>query len=286
MDAHLTWHRTRVQGRSASYGQAGEGPPLVFLHGWGLAHHAYKRGLKRLVRDLGLRVLAPALPGFGGTADLPGESFSMAGYGDWVADFLETVGVDEPVYLVGHSFGGGVAISTAHRHTDKVRFLVLVNSIGGSKWSAERKMRDRPLWDWGVHFPADMMAKGEYRRLLPVIFEDAVSNLVRNPRALWRVANLARRADLTEELADLKRQQVPLLALWGDHDRIITESAFRDLCLACGADGEVIDGSHSWLLSDPDAFGQVMTNVVQVAQVANRQAEKERRERLTDPASP
>jgi pimeloyl-ACP methyl ester carboxylesterase len=121
-----------------------------------------------------------------------------------------------------------------------------------------------------------MMSLGGYRRMIPLILEDALPNMLRNPSALWRVGNLARIADLTGELADLKKWKVPVLVLWGDHDQIITEASFRDLCMAIGAKGEVIDGSHSWLLADPDAFGQVMTNVVQVAKVAKRQKEKER----------
>ena len=279
MQYHLAWRQTTVQGRRACYGEAGDGPPLVFLHGWGLAHHSYKRALKRLVRDLGVRVLAPALPGFGGTADLPRREFSMTGYADWVRAFLDACGVEDPVFLVGHSFGGGVAIATAHRHTALVRSLVLVNAVGGSKWGLTRQVRD--LWDWGVHFPLDMMAKATYRRLLPVFLEDVVANVVRNPRALLKVGNLARTADLSAELADLKARQLPIMVLWGDHDRLVSEHSFRDLCLACGSDGEVIDGSHYWLISDPDAFGQVMTNVVGVATVAIDRAERERRRRRT-----
>src|SRR5690242_14795292 len=84
---HLVWKRAVVQGRPALYGVAGEGLPVLFIHGWGLGQHAYKRALKRLVH-LGCRVFAPALPGFGGTPDLPSESFSIKGYGEWVADFV------------------------------------------------------------------------------------------------------------------------------------------------------------------------------------------------------
>ena len=59
---HLVWKRTRVAGRTASYGVAGVGLPVLFLHGWALSQHSYKRALKRLVR-LGCQVFAPALPG-------------------------------------------------------------------------------------------------------------------------------------------------------------------------------------------------------------------------------
>lgn len=67
----LDWKQTTVDGRAAEYGEAGTGSPAVFLHGWGLDHKVYKRALSRLVRA-GLHVHAPALPGFGGTAALPG----------------------------------------------------------------------------------------------------------------------------------------------------------------------------------------------------------------------
>ena len=62
----LTWKRIKVGTGSAMYGEAGTGSPVLFLHGWGLDHKVYKRALSRLVAT-GVRVLAPALPGFGGT---------------------------------------------------------------------------------------------------------------------------------------------------------------------------------------------------------------------------
>ena len=104
----------QVDGRPASYGVAGDGPPIVFLHGWGLSHRTYRHGLERLVGH-GVRVLAPALPGFAGTAPLPDGSFTLQGYAEWVAAFLDEYGVDEPVTLIGHSLGGGVALHAGQR---------------------------------------------------------------------------------------------------------------------------------------------------------------------------
>ena len=60
--------QTVVQGRPAVYRSVGDGPPLVFLHGWSLGSHSYRRCLAALAAH-GRQVLAPALPGFGGTAD-------------------------------------------------------------------------------------------------------------------------------------------------------------------------------------------------------------------------
>ena len=263
---HLVWKRTTVDGRTALYGVAGEGTPVLFLHGWGLGQHSYKRALKRLVR-MGTRVYAPALPGFGGTPDLPSRDFSFDGYADWVDQFLDAVKVDEPVFVVGHSFGGGVAIQFAHDFAERVRTLVLINSVGGSAWG-KGKMADRPLWDWGLHFPADILGRKQLTTVLPVILEDALPNLLRNPRAIIKVANLARTADLRDELEDLKARELPIVILWGDQDGIIPRASFDDLCAAIGRAGEVVAGNHSWLLADPDAFGEVMTNVLSVAELA------------------
>ena len=114
---------TVVNGRPAFYGEAGSGPGILFLHGWGLDHKAYKRALSRLVRA-GLHVYAPALPGFGRTAGLKDRPIGLSSYGDWVATFLDAVGVTSPVLVMGHSFGGGVAVTLAHDHPDHVRALV------------------------------------------------------------------------------------------------------------------------------------------------------------------
>ena len=264
----LTWKRTEVDGRTALYGEAGEGPPVLFLHGWGLDHKAYKRSLSRLV-TAGVHVFAPALPGFGGTAALPRDAADLTGFVAWVEHFLDQVGVTEPALIMGHSFGGGVAIRFAHDHMDRTRALVLVNSIGGSAWthkgSTIRSMAERPLWDWGIHLPADIFPTRQARKVLPVIVAEALPNLLRDPRAFWSAAGVARRADLTIELDELRKRGVPVVVLWGRSDQIITQDSFEAMCLALGRPHVItVPGTHSWLIADPDAFGEVMTNVLDV----------------------
>jgi len=264
----LEWKQTEVDGRTAVYGEAGSGAPALFLHGWGLDHKAYKRALSRLVHA-GLHVYAPALPGFGGTAGLPDLSDGLGEYADWVAAFLDAVGVGSPVLAMGHSFGGGVAVKLAHGHPHHVRALVLINSVGGSAWahtgSTVRSMAERPLWDWGIHFPADLFPVRQARRVLPVIMAEGVPNLLRDPRSFFRAAGIARRADLTVELDELRQRRLPVVVLWGQRDQIITRDSFEDLCRRLGdPDVMTVPGNHSWLIADPDAFGEVITNVLEV----------------------
>jgi pimeloyl-ACP methyl ester carboxylesterase len=262
--------RTWVAGRPAGYSVAGEGLPVLMLHGWGLAQHTY-RDVVKTIAEQGCRVIAPAMPGFGGTAELPSAEFSLGGYARWVGSFLTELEIDEPVVLIGHSFGGGVAVQLAHDAPARVRSLVLVNSIGGSSWRKGKTLRsiaDRPLWDWGLHFPADVWPIRQATRVLPVIMEDLVPNLVRNPRAIVKVANLARRADVRPQLEALRDRGMPITIIWGTRDGVIPRESFEALCVASGVQGTVVEGSHSWLLAEPADFAEVITNDLRVARAA------------------
>jgi pimeloyl-ACP methyl ester carboxylesterase len=268
--------RTWVDDRPAQYDLCGDGLPVLFLHGWGLAQHSYRDVLRRIAAR-GTKVYAPAQPGFGGTPELPRREFAMSGYARWVNGFLDAVKVHEPALVIGHSFGGGVAIRFAHDYGERVRSLVLVNSIGGSAWrrgSAIKTLAERPLWDWGLHFPADVFPLPQATKVLPVMLEDALPNLVRNPRAMWKVGNLARRVDLTRELEALKARGMPVTVLWGRKDGIIPKESFDALCAAVGQVGTVVEGTHSWLLASPDHFAEVITNSITVAHMA-RELERE-----------
>lgn len=107
---------------------APEKPAAVFLHGWGSEGKAFGR----LLDTAGEKypVLAPDLPGFGGS-DEPGEPWSVDDYADFVAELLASLGIRSAV-LVGHSFGGRVIIRLASREElpFAVEKIVLFDSAG------------------------------------------------------------------------------------------------------------------------------------------------------------
>ncbi|MET0324642.1 MAG: alpha/beta fold hydrolase, partial [Ilumatobacteraceae bacterium] len=262
----LEWRRCEVQGRGASYAVGGQGLPVVFLHGWGLGHRAYEGALRELV-DRGCRVYAPALPGFGGTSYLPVRQRTLEGYAAWVADFLAAVGLDQPALVVGHSFGGGVAIRLTHDAPTRVRHLVLINSVGHpAAANGQGLVAPGPVrasWDSGLHAARELFSLEHYRTML-AMRDDLLWNIVVNPLALVEIAALARRADLTAELAELRRREVAVLVLWSDGDDVLPLASFDALCAAIGTDGTVLRGGHSWLLANPRALSAVLENVVRV----------------------
>ena len=55
------------------------------------------------------------------------------------------------------------------------------------------------------------------------------------------------------------------MVLWGTRDQLLQRRSLETLCHALGdPDVVTVPGAHSWLLADPDAFGEVMTNVLDV----------------------
>lgn len=261
----LVWCKDTVAGGITQYGIGGTGRPVLFLHGWGLSGRSYEPALRRLLAA-GRRVYAPSLPGFGGTAPLEQEDLSIASYAAWVADYVRDAGIETPIDVIGHSFGGGVGVRLAHDAPDLVGRLVLVNAIGGSAWrdgrGTVRPMAERPLWDWGFQLRNEVRPSRRSALAMPRIVREAVPNLARNPSVVWRVASMARAADLATELAALRHRQLPVTVIWSDRDTVIPFSSFAALRAALGDPHSVIvSGGHGWLIDDAKLFGQVVPDL-------------------------
>ncbi|MFT4029118.1 MAG: alpha/beta hydrolase [Protaetiibacter sp.] len=98
---------------------------VVLVHGYRGDHH----GLEPVVARLdGIRIISPDLPGFGVSTPLTEAPHSIAGYGRWLAAFIEALGLPTPPVVLGHSFGSMVT-SHAIAGGMPARALVLVNPI-------------------------------------------------------------------------------------------------------------------------------------------------------------
>ncbi len=207
----------RLNGLDTYYTVEGRGDPIVLLHGWG----ASSQSLAPLGGALAdsYRVLAVDLPGFGWSRR-PSSAWGTSDYAEHIARLLEENGIDRAA-LVGHSFGGRIAIALAAAQPARVSRLVLVASagirsrrgVGTSLRVATFKLAKRifglPVWGRAgqrvIAKVSDRLGSRDYR---------AAGEM--RP-TLVKVVN----EDLTPVLPGI---QTPTLILWGDQDQEVPRS--------------------------------------------------------------
>ena len=115
-----------VRGVRTRYATVGSGRPLLLLHGWGTSLDTFAPMIDDLQRTF--RITAFDFPGHGGSGMPPG-TWTVDDFVALTLDVMAALGVERPSIL-GHSFGGRVAIKLAAAHPEAVDRLVLVDSAG------------------------------------------------------------------------------------------------------------------------------------------------------------
>ncbi len=266
----LVCRKVEVDHVAVNYGDVGRGPTVVFAHGWAMRPRSYRHPVERLAR-LGVRVVVPSLPGFGGTPELADDELDFPGYAAWLARFLDTLGIRGKVVVVGHSFGGGVATCFARLHPGRTQAIVLVNPVCGFTWArADQRpgtLAGRPLWEWGMSLGADLFAPAQLTKVVPKVLGDALPNVARNPRGMWRIATMIRKVDLRKDLEELRKMHKPAQVLWSDRDRLIPRASFDGICHALGVEGIVVEGNHGWLMVHPEELCDAVARTLVDARV-------------------
>lgn len=116
-----------VDGATVAYTcVAGVGPTVVLMHGWGCSRSTLA-SVQRVVESCGNPLINLDFPGFGESSEPP-EAWGVEQYTAMLEKLLAAEGVGRDVVLLGHSFGGRVAILYASRNP--VGKLILVDAAG------------------------------------------------------------------------------------------------------------------------------------------------------------
>lgn len=260
-----------VHGQSIYYRVRGEGPPLVFVHGWTLdlgywdAQTAYFSGKYRTYcydwRGMGKS----------GGATPP---FTMRQLGAELAGLIQAWGIEKPI-LCGHSEGGAIASQYAAEHPDSLSALILADTdintlaewIPGTvdlvlteffAYLEERKGLDPlaamiPNLEKQFYSP-DFVAThpGFIAAWRKQFLGNSLRGVLNGLRAWnWRT-NLSR---------SLRNVKVPALLLWGTEDIMISLSQMQALQASLGGMTQLsaLDGSgHMTPVEVPDRFNDVM----------------------------
>ena len=117
-------HTIEINGAKINYKVSGAGSPVIMMHGWG-CDHTHLIGMEQVIAE-GNQVFNLDLPGFGKSSEPP-TAWSVDDYTRMLEEFVKQLKIDSPT-LLGHSFGGRIAILYASRNP--VSGLILVDAAG------------------------------------------------------------------------------------------------------------------------------------------------------------
>jgi pimeloyl-ACP methyl ester carboxylesterase len=117
--------KIKVNGHDVYYYTAGQGEPLIVIHGGGGDARTWEKNISELAEKY--TVYAPDLPGYGGSQPLDGDYF-IPELSAFIGSFATNLGL-EKFHLVGHSLGGGVALDYTLKSPHTIKKLVLVSSL-------------------------------------------------------------------------------------------------------------------------------------------------------------
>ena len=245
---------------------SGAGEPLVLFHGVNTTRAIWQRVVPGLAVT-GRLVVTPDLPGFGASSTVD-NGFDLDRVADALACALETR-VAAPFDLLGHSLGGAVALTLAHRRPELVRRLVLAAPAGfkpkpgfiaqleGHLYAAAVDIRDvvaKPLVDTAVGRSV----------LFGSVVADPAALAPADARLMLETSRGGRRvreAIIAVETADLRpllpalRPQLGLL--WGERDTLVHFSGMETLRALApeGVEVETVaDAGHVVQIERPGLF--------------------------------
>ena len=265
----------RVEGVPTRFLTAGEGAPLVLLHGVGDNALDWRWVIPALARDH--RVYAPDLPGSGGSSKPAADSYSPAYFERFVGSFLDALGVERAA-VVGNSLGGLAGLRFVLSEPERVTALGLVAAAGlGRKVSPALRSLSLPGYGglavaWGARRPgAAQRALGRSAllfarpRRVPREWLKEQYRLARLPGFLkaqlatvrGQVGIRGQREVLSERLPGLR---TPTLVVWGERDRVLPASqAYEAAARLPNSSFELIpDCGHLPQVEHPDRFAAVL----------------------------
>jgi pimeloyl-ACP methyl ester carboxylesterase len=239
-----------VGGQKTRVVQAGDGQPVVVLHGWG----GRIESMTSVIRCLApaFRVVAMDLPGFG-ESPTPQGAWGTPDYASYARDVVGEVGV-ERAHFVGHSYGAKTSLYMAATFEDLVDRLVAVGS-SGLRSPPSFGVRARRTLSRGARIAGRLGGPG--RRVRDAVYERIQSTDYRDAGALRPVLVKVVNEDLSPLLP---RISAPTLLVWGSEDDAAPVAHARRMeQLIPDAGLVVFEGAgHFAYLDEPQRFCRIV----------------------------
>ena len=242
-----------ANGIKTNYLEAGQGDPVVLIHGSGPGVTSYANW--RLVLPAlaeSFRVLAPDMVGFGFSERPATIDYGVQTWADQVVGLMDTLELSR-AHLVGNSFGGAIALRVAAQHPDRVGKLVLMGSMGvpfpiteglervwGYEPSFENMRKVLDVFAYSRELVNDELAEVRYRGSIQPGFQESFAAMFPAPRQRWVEA-------MCTPEADIRALPHRTLIVHGREDQVIpVQTSLRLMELIDNADLSVFSHCGHW----------------------------------------
>lgn len=224
---------------------------VIILHGWNLSGKRFT-DLADLLRKKGFRVKTPDFPGFG-AEPAPDEPWHIWDYAEFLHRYIHIHKIHKPL-LIGHSFGGRVALAFAAKYPQKSAGIVLTGAPGFSPVPKKKmifflviaKIGGTLFSLPGIRLFADYARKLLYR--------------VAGAREFYRAEGSMRQTFkfiVQDDLSEFMRKiSIPCLLVWGKDDSIVpVHVAERMLGIIKDSKLHIVQGeTHAFPMQNPNSF--------------------------------
>lgn len=268
-----------IHGHRRAFVKAGSGPAVLLLHGLACDHTTWAPVIDLLARRY--TVIAPDLLGHG-ESDKPRADYTLGGYANGMRDLLTVLGIDKAT-VVGHSFGGGVAMQFSYQFPERTERVMLVSAGGlGREVTPLIKLIQAPGWEgvmWCLTRPglrhvitASMRAasgpRSKYTRDLGEAA--AIVDSWHDRRTRFAIRHLVRAViDWKGQIVSMQdraylSEAVPVAVVWGRDDQVIPVRHTNNIAaLAPEARVEVLARSGHFPHKDhPDRFVHLLDRFI------------------------
>ena len=222
-----------VQNAPINLFEIGIGTPALFLHGVPDTGEMWRSVIDNL--PVNFRAIAPDLPGQGLSATPTGFDFSLDAMARFVDALVDALGINEPLHLVGHDFGGIYGMAWAVRSPARVRSLAISNTnfFSDYRWHTAAQLWRTPiLGELSMATMSRGLWRAQMRKIAPALpapLVDAGYESIRNPSVRRTILRLYRATDPAnfrgwEDALLTLMASTPSCVLWGDKDPFVSPS--------------------------------------------------------------
>lgn len=230
----LSSHQIRAADLDLHWLEAGEGPVVLFVHGWPTSAQLWRNILPVVGRTH--RAIALDLPGFGRSQKPLDRRYGFGMFEAAIDGFLDAIGVDR-LSLVVHDLGGPVGLYWACRHRERVESLALLNTLVFPKLSwavmAFVAATHTPVVRRWLGSPAGVASSMRFGVFDRERITDEVARLYTEPFVDWAAGKALLRAGqglgpgglrfIAETMPSFT--DIPVRMIYGENDRILPDVA-------------------------------------------------------------